>query len=105
MEEWGYVGRGCNYRSGLVCSCYGGVTRDNGRRSLWGFPVTVCLVLEVEMWRTFEGVKVAWEKGVKKIVLEMDCIEAINMLSGHIRDQNLLRGRVKIYRNRWKNFK
>lgn len=43
----------------------------------------------------FEGVKLAWEEGVKKFILEMDYIEAIDLLSGQIQDQNILEGRVK----------
>ncbi|KAH1057448.1 hypothetical protein J1N35_035513 [Gossypium stocksii] len=43
----------------------------------------ICLMLEVELWGAFEGVKLALEKGVKNIVLELNSIEAVNLLSGH----------------------
>ncbi|KAH1090636.1 hypothetical protein J1N35_017893 [Gossypium stocksii] len=65
----------------------------------------ICSVLEVELWGPFEGVKLAWEKGVKKIALEMDFIDAINLLSGQTRDQNLLSGKVRNLLERMEEFR
>ncbi|MBA0701976.1 hypothetical protein Goari_020614, partial [Gossypium aridum] len=65
----------------------------------------ICPVLEVELWGAFEGVKLVWEKGIKKIVLEMGCIETINLLNGQTRDQNLLGGRVRDLLERMEEFR
>lgn len=43
----------------------------------------------------FEGIKLAWEMGVKKIILKMICIEIVILLSDQTRDQNLLRRKVR----------
>ena len=38
-------------------------------------------VLEAELWGLFEGLNMAWNASVKKIIVEMDSLDVVRLLS------------------------
>lgn len=61
-------------------------------------------MFEAKLWEAFESLKLAWEKGARKVVLEMNCIEAIGFLNDQTLDESLLGERVKDICSRWRTF-
>ncbi|KAK8572563.1 hypothetical protein V6N12_028616 [Hibiscus sabdariffa] len=61
-------------------SC-GGVVRNNNGCWLVGFAkfIGLCSVLDAKLWRAYLGLIEARNMGVRKVVLEMDCLEAVNL--------------------------
>lgn len=55
-------------------------TRKIGMRSM----------LEAELWEILEGIQIAWEKGLNKVILKLDCVKTVNILKGWGPDQGLL---------------
>ncbi|KAK5804810.1 hypothetical protein PVK06_032461 [Gossypium arboreum] len=55
----------------------------------------MCPIFEVELWGALVGIRIAWEKGLKKVILELDCLEAVNILNGQDLDQGLLSLKAK----------
>ncbi|KAL4367798.1 hypothetical protein GQ457_05G016360 [Hibiscus cannabinus] len=66
--------------SGLA-SC-GGVGRDFSGTWCFGFSrdLGLCSVLEAELWGVYEGLTTAWSLGYPRVIVEMDCRDAYDML-------------------------
>ncbi|KAK9041594.1 hypothetical protein V6N11_016688 [Hibiscus sabdariffa] len=66
--------------SGLA-SC-GGVGRDSSGTWCFGFSrdLGLCSVLEAELWGVYEGLTTAWSLGYPRVIVEMDCRDAYDML-------------------------
>lgn len=60
----------------------GGVIRDHKKSWLGGFALNkgTGSVIEAELWGIFEGLKIAWKAGYKKVVVESDSQNAILLL-------------------------
>ena len=60
----------------------GGVLRDHNRNWMWGFAVKLgrCSVIEAEIWSIIHGLRLAWEKGLRQLVLEMNSLMAANWI-------------------------
>lgn len=43
--------------------------------------IGLCVPLGAELWSIFYGLKLAWEKEVKHVVIESDCAEAVNQVN------------------------
>ncbi|KAK0580349.1 hypothetical protein LWI29_000920 [Acer saccharum] len=63
----------------------GGVIRDHKKKWLYGFALNKGLgsVIEAELWGALEGLKLAWMAGYKKVVLETDSQNAVNLLTNY----------------------
>ena len=46
-----------------------------------GGMIGLCVPLGAELWSIFYGLKLAWEKEVKHVVIESDCAEAVNQVN------------------------
>ncbi|KAK0605740.1 hypothetical protein LWI29_030217 [Acer saccharum] len=64
----------------------GGVIRDDRKLWLTGFAVNKGLgsVLEAELWGIFEGLKLAWYAGFRKVLVESDSQSAVSILTNAI---------------------
>ncbi|KAF7844451.1 ribonuclease H [Senna tora] len=56
-------------------------------------------VLTAELWGCFHGLTLAWEKEVKKVLLESDSLNAVKLISARCRDEHRCAGLVKLIRN------
>ncbi|KAE8671974.1 hypothetical protein F3Y22_tig00111877pilonHSYRG00265 [Hibiscus syriacus] len=70
----------CRSDSGLA-AC-GGVIRDHTGAWVLGFPKSIgsCSAWEADIWGICEGLNLAWDLGVRKLV-ETDCKEIVNALT------------------------
>ncbi|KAL4334884.1 hypothetical protein GQ457_07G032640 [Hibiscus cannabinus] len=70
-----------NTGSGLT-AC-GGVGRDS--KGNWCFEFSralgLCSVLEAELWGVYDGLATAWSLGYTRVIMEMDCRDAYEMLA------------------------
>ncbi|KAK8502048.1 hypothetical protein V6N12_003397 [Hibiscus sabdariffa] len=68
-------------RNGIV-SC-GGLIRDDRGSWLIGFSkrIGICSILEAELWGIYEGLFAAWSIGSRYLLVESDCLEAINLIN------------------------
>ncbi|KAL4367315.1 hypothetical protein GQ457_05G009200 [Hibiscus cannabinus] len=68
-------------RSGLA-TC-GGVGRDASGNWCFGFSraLGVCSTLEAELWGVYEGLTTAWSLGFPRVIVEMDCRDAYEMVA------------------------
>ncbi|KAE8656904.1 hypothetical protein F3Y22_tig00116997pilonHSYRG00576 [Hibiscus syriacus] len=59
------------------------VGRNHVGRWVMGFMkfIGCCSALDAELWGLFEGLQVAWNMGVRKIKVESDCKEAVDLLN------------------------
>jgi len=64
-----------------IAGC-GGVIRDHSGSWIVGFKRVLgsCTVIEAEQWAVYKGLKLAWDLGFKKIILESDAKNVVNML-------------------------
>ena len=64
-----------------VAGC-GGVVRSNSGSWLVGFckRLDSCNAHMAEEWRIFEGLHVAWEMGLKRVILESDANEVVQLI-------------------------
>lgn len=64
------------------------------RRGEWikgaGGMIGLCVPLGAELWSIFYGLKLAWEKEVKHVVIESDCEEAVNQVNSPDPDFGLI---------------
>ncbi|KAF7842178.1 ribonuclease H [Senna tora] len=81
---------------GAVCqnskmSSCGGLLRDTTGKWICGFVANLGLsnVLSAELWGIYYGVKIAWEKGFRKIIVECDSFLAVKQLSGTTNNVNI----------------
>ncbi|KAL4367764.1 hypothetical protein GQ457_05G018590 [Hibiscus cannabinus] len=71
---------GCRLADGSA-KC-GGVIRNHDGRWVQGVAkfIGICSVLEAELWGAFTIIHVAWGLGITRIVIELDCLEAVRMI-------------------------
>ena len=67
--------------SGLAST--GGLIRDNRGRWVAGFVVNLgrCSALMAEIWGAWYALNLAWEKNIKKVILEMDNLSAVQIFA------------------------
>ncbi|KAE8711340.1 hypothetical protein F3Y22_tig00110295pilonHSYRG00009 [Hibiscus syriacus] len=60
----------------------GGLIRDAQGEWIVGFakPIRACSVLDAELWGVFEGMTLAWNQGVRDVIIETDNKEVLNLL-------------------------
>ncbi|KAL4351355.1 hypothetical protein GQ457_06G013440 [Hibiscus cannabinus] len=60
----------------------GGVIRSHDGRWVQGVAkfIGICSVLEAELWGAFTILHAAWGLGITRIVIELDCLEAVRMI-------------------------
>ncbi|KAL4346674.1 hypothetical protein GQ457_17G015250 [Hibiscus cannabinus] len=65
-------------------SC-GGVVRTSSGEWIIGFSkyVRICSTVVAELWDVFEGLVLAWTKGFRKVVLEVDSLDVFRILTRH----------------------
>ena len=83
-------------------SC-GGVIRNECAAFLGGFAKNLgqCSVLEAELWGIYEGLNLAWEAGLRNIILESDSVKAVPMVKSMTQERNPFASTVcKIKENR-----
>ncbi|KAL4320177.1 hypothetical protein GQ457_18G016630 [Hibiscus cannabinus] len=75
---------GARVVSNSMSSC-GGVIRDcnGGWRIVFSRFVGICSVLEAELWGVVEGLRLAWDAGYRRSVLEVDSLEVFRLIHGH----------------------
>ncbi|KAL4362445.1 hypothetical protein GQ457_04G027620 [Hibiscus cannabinus] len=93
-----------NNISGLA-SC-GGVGRDDEGNWKFGFSrfLGLCSALEAELWGMFEGLTTAWSLGFTRVIVEVDCRDAYDMIThGNPRQlgSSVLPGLLELYHRRW----
>ncbi|KAL5787746.1 hypothetical protein ACOSP7_004695 [Xanthoceras sorbifolium] len=69
-----------NNISGAIAAV--GVVRNHDRQWIKGFVMNKgkgC-ILEAELWAVFEGLKMAWDGGFRKVQIDSDCLEAISLI-------------------------
>ena len=62
----------------------GGLFRDSNGKWILGFTRNcgICTTLEAELWGILTGLKIAQEKGFTKLVIESDCLTAVEAING-----------------------
>ena len=50
------------------------------------FQINNCFRLLAEIRAMLHGLKLAWDRGFRKVVIESDSIEAVNMVQKHVGD-------------------
>lgn len=65
----------------------GGVLRDETAKFMGAFSKQLgsCGALEAELWGIYHGFKKAWNSGYRKVIFEVDCAMAMNLIE---RDNN-----------------
>ena len=60
----------------------GGLFRDETGKWLYGFWVNLgsCSALMAELWGAWYVLKIAWERGYRRLILEIDSLLAVNMI-------------------------
>ncbi|KAE8656312.1 hypothetical protein F3Y22_tig00117005pilonHSYRG00401 [Hibiscus syriacus] len=73
-------------------SSIGGVIRDPTGAWVTGFykNIGVSSVLQAELWSIHEGLLIAWDSGISKLIVQSDSKQAIKMLTAYDRDLNPL---------------
>ena len=85
----------------------GGIIRDDRMNWIAGFALNrgVGSVLEAEIWGIFEGLKLAWSTGFRKVMVESDSQAAVLLLKSDISHHHPLYSIVhactKIMANDW----
>ncbi|KAL4285172.1 hypothetical protein GQ457_16G011850 [Hibiscus cannabinus] len=41
----------------------------------------ICSILEVELWGLYEGLVTVWSIGIRFLLIELDCLEAVNLIA------------------------
>lgn len=61
----------------------GGIIRDHEGNCLQGFRcnIGICTLVEAKAWALWEGIKMAHEQGVRKVVFETDSLQVKEMVS------------------------
>ena len=61
----------------------GGVVRDRSESWVTGFALKIVTgsVLEAELWGILEGLKLVWQMGFRKVVVDSDSKSAVELLS------------------------
>ncbi|KAE8715796.1 hypothetical protein F3Y22_tig00110160pilonHSYRG00564 [Hibiscus syriacus] len=72
---------GARHTSLEITSC-GGIIRDDDGKWIvdYGKSISSCSVLDAELWRILEGLKLAWDLQPRAVIVKMDNSEAIAVL-------------------------
>lgn len=87
--------------NGHAAGC-GGILRDQRGNLMFAFShrLEACSVLELELWGVYPGISLAWGRGYRKLIVEVDSVEAIELLemgrSANISIHHLLQGILEI---------
>ncbi|KAL4325308.1 hypothetical protein GQ457_11G022240 [Hibiscus cannabinus] len=67
-----------------IMSASGGVIRDEAGEWLLGFAHSIgsCSILCAELWTAFDSPLFAWQRGFRKVILELDNMQVVLILSG-----------------------
>ncbi|KAL4289737.1 hypothetical protein GQ457_14G014320 [Hibiscus cannabinus] len=81
-EGWFQVNADAGCRLADWSAKCGGVIRSNDGRWVQGVAkfIGICSVLEAELWGAFTILHAAWGLGITRIVIELDCLEAVRMI-------------------------
>ena len=76
----------------------GGVVRDEHGSWLVGFALNIgiCSAPMAELWGVYYGLVVAWEKGVRRLRLEVDSALVVGLLQSGVGDSNPLAFLVRL---------
>lgn len=76
------------HRSGHAST--GGLIRDHHGFWITGFSKNIdhCSVIMTELWGALEGFQIAWNIGLKQLILEMNSIDAIQVIQGNGGEQH-----------------
>lgn len=60
----------------------GGVLRGSYREGLGGFAqnISTCSVMRGELWGVLDGLNLAWEKGFRQVIIEVDILFVIEAI-------------------------
>ncbi|KAL4325829.1 hypothetical protein GQ457_11G022230 [Hibiscus cannabinus] len=82
-----------------VMATSGGVIRDEAGEWLLGFAHSIgsCSILCDELWDAFDSLLLAWQRGFRKVILELDNMQVVLILNGESSalGDNLLVVRIK----------
>ena len=80
--------------SGLASA--GGLLRDDQGRWVTGFAVNLgrCSALMAEIWGAWYALNLTWEKNIKKLILEMDSLAAVQIFSKANNNATIFHGLV-----------
>lgn len=67
---------------GLICYRYGIWIAEFSKN------IGCCSIINAEMWGVLDGLHLAWNLGIEKLVLEMDSIEAIQLIQTNSTEQH-----------------
>ncbi|KAK8572720.1 hypothetical protein V6N13_048300 [Hibiscus sabdariffa] len=72
-------GARCNTDGFASCGC---VVRDALGAWKFGFSkfIGMCEVLEAELWGVVTGLRMAWDRGLRRIILEVDSADAVRSI-------------------------
>lgn len=77
------------------------IVREDG---LWDFQfIGVCSALEAELWGALEGLRLAWETGLARVIL-VDNLAVVQMVNGEDRELHhnpVVRGVKNMLRRTW----
>ena len=64
----------------------GGLIRDETGKFFSGFLANlgVCSITIAKVWGAFYGLKLAWDKGLRNVLLEMDSTSAISLITDKV---------------------
>ncbi|KAJ9159056.1 hypothetical protein P3X46_024587 [Hevea brasiliensis] len=72
---------------------FGGLCRDATGNWLFGFVASygISSILGAELWSMYEGLKLAYDRGYRKVILECDNLTVVNTILGVSNNQCILR--------------
>ena len=61
----------------------GGLIKDDAGNWMVGFTINIgcCSTVEAELWAVIQGLKLAWDKGYRKVILLVDSSVVVNWLN------------------------
>jgi ribonuclease HI len=64
----------------------GGIIRDMRGKWIYGFAkgLGACSVQVAELWGAMEGLKLAWDRGFRRVELQLDAKGVVNMLNKEV---------------------
>ncbi|CAN1781429.1 Putative ribonuclease H protein At1g65750 [Linum perenne] len=83
LEEWVSLNIDGSIDQAKQRGTAGGLLRDHTGKCLFAFSMNLgcCSITRVEMHGALEGLRRTWEAGFRKVVLQMDSLNAIALLS------------------------
>lgn len=102
-RDWVKVNTDATFDKDTGLMACGGLVRDSDGRWLGGFSKNLSKgsIFEAEIWGILEGIKLVWDLGFRKVVVEADSLGAIN-LCDNIVDSLSARRLLLMEIQRWK---